>query len=1096
MKPRIIRASAGTGKTYRLSLEFIGLLLKYRETLSFEEIVVITFTRKATSEIRQRIISFLRQIVEKDAAAAELISSLQKFYPDLVMDKAAEEFLQKVYRQIITNKAKLNISTLDSFINQIFKSLIAPYHNIAEYDIDPLYNEKILPQLYEELLTDANFHWLQKIFYTTHSRNISSYDDFIKKILDERWLFEFYWRAGIKEGDSSAAGKIALQVLQAAAGEFCHTFSELLAQHYSGFPLNKIFPKDWLNVISKLVITEQPAPDDISLLLQQLLADEDFLEKNRSLAMAKGNIWNGTYLLKGNKMLDAKLLLTELQEDLLQSWKLYLYYLLAVPEQAVILQIAQLVFAKYDELKFREKVFTYSDLATYTWKYLYDPEISLIDNYEVLNIFYEQLAYRIRFILIDEFQDTSILQWNIFSPLISEIISGSGVSEIGSVIIVGDEKQAIYAWRSGERDLLNNMELMFPGQFASESLTTSYRNSLAIIQFVNRLFGNTAFTALTNKAGLDWKYEEVATNSKTAGYCRFQITCLSREDGNDDFENAVAGFIDNTYLPALETGQIDPRNTAILTRTRKEINAICSVLRERGIGYIDEAGNSLLQHRAVKPLLFLLRWFNNLDFYSLVQFLRSDLLLCDSRTLKEILVLWKTSRKEKTSFYLKLYNEFRAYPIVRILTELHQLRLQPLELAKTALRKLNFCKTFAQETDLVNLQKILDVIARQFLLQLDFPHDLSGLLRFLEEKESSEELLQAGIQQQDALKIMSIHKSKGLEFDTVILMLKSSSGRGGAQELTIYPDFDEHYANLTDCFFSYYFTSLIEATSRASLALRQQKKETIEAVNIWYVALTRAKRNLLGLFTYGNKNGIEGYLKEVDSDDLKTNKLMIHSLLSEFEKESVINGNDLLIEYGRLEKYQEKLEIKVMVLDSATDVSRWFEAPPADTLLPRDNWEKCLQPEILKAETHARLLGNLAHYYLEQIEFDEPRQRELALQATLNYYGNLIPADRIRSVAAQLQAFLHDNAAYFAEKYWDVVYREFAIFNDKKEEFRIDRLLVSHTRREIVILDYKTGRITDQWQLDNYKKIIKNIPFVKKHNYSVKDGIFLSINIS
>jgi ATP-dependent exoDNAse (exonuclease V) beta subunit len=219
MKPRLIRASAGTGKTFRLSLEYIGLLIKYREELNFEEIVVITFTRKATYEIRERIITFLSRIVNQSDDHLMLSAKLHEYYEDIVVDDEVRTYLQQVYQQIITNKSRLNISTLDSFINQVFKSLIAPYYNIAEYDIDPQCNDKILPKLYDVILQDDNYKLLNSIFQTTHSRQISNYDKFIKKILDDRWLFEFYWRAEIPEIQSINAGEKVLASIKDHAAE-------------------------------------------------------------------------------------------------------------------------------------------------------------------------------------------------------------------------------------------------------------------------------------------------------------------------------------------------------------------------------------------------------------------------------------------------------------------------------------------------------------------------------------------------------------------------------------------------------------------------------------------------------------------------------------------------------------------------------------------------------------------------------------------------------------------------------------------------------------------------------------------------------------
>ena len=150
VKPLVIRASAGTGKTYRLSLEFINLLLKYR--ISFEEILVITFTKKATAEIRERIFLQLKEIVEGTAEGIELKKNIQQtINPDIIFNKEEMSFLRTVYQQMITNKSSVKISTIDSFVNTVFSGIIAPFHNITEFSIDNKINTEILPEIYDNM---------------------------------------------------------------------------------------------------------------------------------------------------------------------------------------------------------------------------------------------------------------------------------------------------------------------------------------------------------------------------------------------------------------------------------------------------------------------------------------------------------------------------------------------------------------------------------------------------------------------------------------------------------------------------------------------------------------------------------------------------------------------------------------------------------------------------------------------------------------------------------------------------------------------------------------------------------------------------------
>ena len=124
-----MKASAGTGKTYRLSLEFIANLIR---GVNYKNIVVMTFTKKATAEIKERIYDFLHQIAFDEGNGTELEKNLKEIYK---FDNLNKKELQNIYFEMIKNKEDIRISTIDGFTNQIFKNAIAPYFNIYNYEI-------------------------------------------------------------------------------------------------------------------------------------------------------------------------------------------------------------------------------------------------------------------------------------------------------------------------------------------------------------------------------------------------------------------------------------------------------------------------------------------------------------------------------------------------------------------------------------------------------------------------------------------------------------------------------------------------------------------------------------------------------------------------------------------------------------------------------------------------------------------------------------------------------------------------------------------------------------------------------------------------
>ena len=166
MNKIILKASAGTGKTYRLSIEFIAELLK---GTAYDEILVLTFTKKATGEIRERVLEFIEKIIYKNEI--ELIKSVEE-----KLGKSFDiEFLKNIYVQMIKNKEALKIYTIDSFIHQIFKKVIGPKLNIYNFDIvDDQKNSEYLQRVLDEILRDKkHFAQLKEFFLDNKEKKVS-----------------------------------------------------------------------------------------------------------------------------------------------------------------------------------------------------------------------------------------------------------------------------------------------------------------------------------------------------------------------------------------------------------------------------------------------------------------------------------------------------------------------------------------------------------------------------------------------------------------------------------------------------------------------------------------------------------------------------------------------------------------------------------------------------------------------------------------------------------------------------------------------------------------------------------------------------------
>ena len=183
----ILKASAGTGKTYRLSLEYIANLIR---GVNYKNIVVMTFTKKATAEIKERIYDFLYQIAFEKYDWIGLENSLKELY-GFSNSEILKENLQNVYFEMIKNKDEIRIYTIDGFTNRIFKNTIAPYFGIYNYETidkeeDEFYND-ILIKIIE------NSYYFEKFKFILNEekdrKNISTYVKIVKSLLDMQEKF-------------------------------------------------------------------------------------------------------------------------------------------------------------------------------------------------------------------------------------------------------------------------------------------------------------------------------------------------------------------------------------------------------------------------------------------------------------------------------------------------------------------------------------------------------------------------------------------------------------------------------------------------------------------------------------------------------------------------------------------------------------------------------------------------------------------------------------------------------------------------------------------------------------------------------------------
>lgn len=1002
MNKIILKASAGTGKTYRLSIEFIAELLK---GTAYDEILVLTFTKKATGEIRERVLEFIEKIIYKNDE--DLIESVEG-----KLGKPFDiEFLKNIYVQMIKNKEALKIYTIDSFIHQIFKKVIGPNFNIYNFEIiDDQKNSEYLQRVLDEILRDKkHFAQLKEFFLDNKEKKVSSYQKFINSFINERWKLKFIQRVERQKLSYDKPHKYVTKLME--------NLEELKK--------------------TKTNTMEKPLEEVIVTIFKPLLGKEDFeyidnyIIDNMSKILETPNFFNGGKFRSAKtdkpEMQGLKDISIELFGRFKEDLNRYFYNEKIIPLEKNLFDFGDYCQEIYDKYKLQDKRFTFNDLSYYVFHYFFNETLGLVKNDNCSEYLYQILDSEIKTLFIDEFQDTSIIQWSILK------VFGNSSTQL---ICVGDEKQSIYSWRGGEKKLFEKLEDIVQG--TKESMDTCYRSYGEIIRFVNTFFG----TIRENTEEFEWGYEPVNyLSSKEGGYVETHY--ISKDSKEDEEQEETESSLDR-IVSILKDKITNYSKVAVLARGNKDLNNIAEILNINGIPNIQSHNLCITEHKALKGVYSLLKYLNYGEYFYLLEFLRSDLINIDSSSLKVYL-----QYRIPVEMYLNMGENF-DFPLDKeILDFIKELKNKAIENYKMTddkdnfyeflINKLGLVKKYSSNSDLKNIYKFYELI-KQF-------SSLTELIEHIEENKENESLKQVAVDELNAVTLMTIHKSKGLEFETVIYYLNHKSARNYSS-INLYV---ENNLDFTE-FPSYFYTDSKYFSVLTSLGynfenIEKEKKES-EEINAVYVALTRPKHNLYVVYE-GKESVYSDALKramgveEVYALDYASMGTFVETPLSEVEE--VTEKEFDFIEYFDKQEFSEE----------SLDANKF------------NNKEYTLEKEF------KRKTGSATHFYLENILYNTETELKTAKMITTARYGNMFGEEVLAEVFKNSDIFIEKFSWVFSDKYH--IQREFEIFEEIdniKKTYRIDRLLVDKENKKIWILDYKTGG-KDEEQLENYKRILE-----------------------
>ncbi len=1086
---RIIKASAGTGKTYRISVEYIATLIRigqytgYARPDVFREILVITFTRKATSEIRERIFEHLDLIVRQKDGYIDLINNLNL---ETTLDSTQREFLARVLDTMKQNKHLLMIRTIDGFTQMIFQQLVAPALYLEDFTIVNENDEEVYQNVLERVIENPeSMRMFRQVFqkYIHRGKDLSAYRNLVKSILENRWLFE---RPTLLESMGKTTDPPASY--------------ELYKRALIGF-FKDIYEKEGKEAISLLCkkrlkgIFEANGIDQGNLeegLLAALHHDE---LRIHAAKYAPDN----TFFKKPNEMYGEKYVrevYTHLVKGVIEEVR---------KEEVVVREIAEIVFREYDHIKMTSREFTHSDILWYTYSTLHRDDLGFIDpdNGMVTNLFYEFLSQKIRYLFIDEFQDTSILQWKLLEPLLHEYASGSGVKEYGGFIVVGDEKQAIYGWRGGERELLDRIRHVFHG-VEEETLDMSYRSQSVVIDFVNRYFG------LISRCleELEWAYNDVRhLPKKTAGYVQVDFDNYSARSKDDPREKAMCyqDFVNKVIAPAISPESkmpIPAGSAAILARSNADLNSIARALDEAGIPYIHESSEALSEHRLVKPLIHLLRYLAWFDYLDLLIFLRSDYIQLDNERLNRLLTWYRkhkdTQAEHDAGFFTNAVESITCDELKSLAAFLTNHQNPQTLFPALAEVVAEFGSTTWNPVDQRNLTRFLQAVVQYDQAKSDTGTGVYGFLNYLEKNAGDDGLRQVGLDEGDAIRLMTIHKSKGLQFETTFVFIDFSkrSSSAGLLELHAYYRMSEDSASPTelvlcnseyDSLLKNCLTGVRGFPYEAIAKMMEHRKYAIFAdeINALYVALTRAKNNLFVYAALEAADFSKG-LKDAEKDPYKFKYLF--ALLHTVVYHPLDSGEDFKgkITVDQVADVEESAQEDRQIRDVMRSLHfRNLITEPAEV-------DEQKAHQLIRSHRSGSLVtGEFVHLYLSMIKYGEEAEFDAAWNTVNRHFGGIFSRQEMEAIVSEIDVWVEQHPELFLSR-WTRVFNEITLYGDDGQEYRIDRLLIDDERKEILIVDYKTGGIADPWQKEKYVELVGK---AEQGNYTIRFE-YLEVNMS
>lgn len=826
----IYDASAGSGKTYTLTKEYLKILFLATNDDAYRKILAITFTNKAVEEMKSRIVSSLYEF-SIDATSDKAMELLKDVASETKLSIATlKEKSKAIIKNIIHNYAAFDISTIDKFTHKVIRTfaqdLNLPPNFEVSLETDSLLQEaidlviskagddvnltKLLIEFSKEK-TDDDKNWdisaelLKVAQLITNENNSEEIKEMSDKSLDDFGVIKKKLQEEIKElkSECKAIAQSVLDKMDSNGVSRKSFYSSYVPNHLEKVAADKIAINE--TIINYLDGTKSPYSKTVPQ------SDKDFIDEMSSEILTLVIVINE----KAGKI------------------SMYEAFLLNLNP----LSLLNTIYQEFKQIQEEQNLVSISDFNKIIHTEIQNQPAPFI---------YERLGEKYRHYFIDEFQDTSVMQWQNLIPLIDNALSGQDdFGQKGTLMLVGDPKQAIYRWRGGKAeqfiDLAKDDKKHNPFSNKDKEtlrLGTNYRSYSEVIQFNNAFFKQLADKFQNedyNNLYENLSHQEI--NSKNGGYVNLSFIEVPEDetevegfDSDNDSITIKDKFYLNQTLKTIEkciANGFEYKDIVLLTRTKAPGIKLANFLTENSVPILSSETLLIQNATEVKLLIALLRYLKNPKddeskvyfLYFIAKYLQSEVAIHD------FILTAKDKNSEELETFLKTIGIDISFKNCKkkSLYEAVEILIATFLNDKVNTSYLQYFLDLVLEKDVKVQSSIADFLEYW---------DKIGYQKSIPSPEGT-----------NAVRIMTIHKSKGLEFPVVIFPFAEEDFSRKIKDKLWIP-LEDSNIDLPKALINNKKEVESYGNEAKNIFQTKNQEEVLDTINVLYVALTRAEEQL------------------------------------------------------------------------------------------------------------------------------------------------------------------------------------------------------------------------------------------------------------